>query len=143
MNNSMSRYLLLSALLSVSLITPLYSSEDASLQSLKVSELSLIASVYGPIMIIGSPIILSEQMAEIDDTAKEQALTSFDVLDYEGNPAKIYLPREAKEKVNLKPTDRVRLETDDKGGAILYQNNVAKHYFIHEKDAHLNQQKKL
>lgn len=137
------------SLLAVSMITFSQMPMTASAQ-LTDSESSMVASSVVMISVAVLPILASTEITRgASDSSdgsiaqEEDDFVYLDAKDEAGNPVQLKLPKEVKDRVQLKPEDKIKLEDGAKGERMLYVNGEAKHLFIKHADANILQQKAL
>lgn len=137
------------SLLAVSMITFSQMPMTASAQ-LTDSESSMVASSLVMISVAVLPVLASTEItrgasgsSDGSHAQEEDDFVYLDAKDEAGNPVQLKLPKEARDRVQLKPEDKIKLEDGTKGERMLYVNGEAKHLFIKHADANILQQKAL
>lgn len=92
------------------------------------------------------PVASVKSMADSDSSKKEEKddrYITVKALDEAGKPTLLHLPKEVEGKIDIKPTDRVKLEKGTEDEHILYVNGDAQMLFVDSKDQHILQHQKL
>ena len=129
------------SILQVSMVSMLYAQESNNSESSVI--LTSIAIIGISMMPVILPATISGQSADSSERDQDEDFVYIDAQDEAGKPVQLRLPKTAKDKVAIQPTDKIAMKVGVDGDRTLYVNGVAKNIFIQTKDAEILQQKPL
>ena len=129
------------SMLQIPMASMLYAQEsNNSESSMILTSVALIGISMMPIIL---PATISGQSADSSERDQDEDFVYIDAQDEAGKPVQLRLPKSAKDKVEIQPTDKIAMKVGVDGDRTLYVNGVAKNIFIQTKDAEILQQKPL
>lgn len=129
------------SMLQIPMASMLYAQESNNSESSMI--LTSVAIIGISMMPIILPATISGQSADSSERDQDEDFVYIDAQDEAGKPVQLRLPKTAKDKVEIQPTDKIAMKVGVDGDRTLYVNGVAKNIFIQTKDAEILQQKPL